>query len=249
MSAPNAAPAQLVRWHPCADAAALAHTAQQWIVDAAAQALATRGRFDLVLAGGNTPRAAYERLRDVGANGTPPDYAHWHFWFGDERCAPPDDPQRNSAMARAAWLDHVAIPAANLHVIPAERGARVAADVYAESLQGVGAFDLVLLGLGEDGHTASLFPGHTEGLRTDAADAVAVFAAPKPPPERVSLSAARLSRARQVLFLVEGDSKREALMRWRAGAAIPVAFIQPDGGVDVLVGGSVFTDAGTFRNG
>jgi 6-phosphogluconolactonase len=99
----------------------------------------------------------------------------------------------------------------------------------------VAEFDLVLLGLGEDGHTASLFPGHDWGVRSDAPDVIAVFDAPKPPPQRVSLSAARLSRAREVLFLVEGIAKRDAVARWRMGANIPARSIRPRAGVDVLV--------------
>ncbi len=93
----------------------------------------------------------------------------------------------------------------------------------------------MLLGLGEDGHTASLFPMHDWGAAPDSPDVLAVFDAPKPPPQRVSLSAARLSRAREVLFLVAGESKRDAVKRWRAGEQLPAAAIQPAAGVDVLV--------------
>ena len=106
---------------------------------------------------------------------------------------------------------------------------------YTYSLQDVGPFDLVLLGLGEDGHTASLFPGDDWGSDTDAPDALAIAGAPKPPAERVSLSAARLRRARNVLFLVTGASKREAVARWRRGDTLPAAAIRPAAGVDVLL--------------
>ena len=122
-----------------------------------------------------------------------------------------------------------------VHAIPAELGASAAALAYAETLRGVGDFDLVLLGLGEDGHTASLFPGRDWGVAASAPDALAVFDAPKPPPQRVSLSAARLSRTREVLFMVEGEAKRDAVARWRAGEQLPAAAIRPAGGVDVLV--------------
>lgn len=221
---------QIVRWHPVADAAALQQAAYRWILDASARAIAARGRFSIVLAGGNTPRGVYAMLRDIDT-----DWSSWDIWFGDERCALPDDPDRNSMMARAAWLDHVAIPPERIHAIPAELGADAAAHAYAEALDATGDFDLVLLGLGEDGHTASLFPGHDIGVAPNAPDALAVFDAPKPPPQRVSLSASRLGRARQVLFLVEGKSKRDAVARWRGGAAIPARAIQPEHGVDVLV--------------
>ncbi|MDP2433344.1 MAG: 6-phosphogluconolactonase [Pseudomonadota bacterium] len=121
----------------------------------------------------------------------------------------------------------------SIHTIPGELGPVKAAAAYADDLVGVGDFDLVILGLGEDGHTASLFPGY---VPKPEADALAVFDAPKPPPERVSLSASRLSRARHVLFLVSGLGKREALRHWRAGTPpIPAATIQPEAGVDVLL--------------
>jgi 6-phosphogluconolactonase len=212
------------------DAAALAAAALQRILAAADTAIRARGKFRIVLAGGNTPRAAYQRLRDSRA-----DWGAWHIYFGDERCVPRDDPARNSRMAEEAWLDHVAIPAHQRHPIPAELGAEAAARAYGASLQSIAAFDLVLLGLGEDGHTASLFPGRDWGAAPGSPAALAIFDAPKPPRERVSLSAARLSYSREVLFMVEGESKRDTLAQWRAGAAIPASAIKPAAGVDVLV--------------
>lgn len=202
----------------------------QRILAAADTAIRAGGQFRVVLAGGNTPRAAYQRLRDARA-----DWGAWHIYFGDERCVPRDDPARNSRMAEQAWLDHVAIPALQRHPIPAELGALAAARAYGASLRSVAAFDLVLLGLGEDGHTASLFPGHDWGESRGSPAALAVLDAPKPPRERVSLSAARLSDTRDVLFMVSGASKREALAQWRAGAGIPARAITPAAGVDVLV--------------
>jgi 6-phosphogluconolactonase len=221
---------QIVRWHPVASALALQVAAFRWIVDAAARAIAAHGRFAIVLAGGNTPRGVYALLPNADT-----DWSRWDIWFGDERCALPDNPLRNSMMARAAWLDHVAIPQECVHAIPTERGADAAAIAYADALRDVGDFDLVLLGLGEDGHTASLFPGRDLGIATDAPDALAVFDAPKPPPQRVSMSAARLSRTREALFLVEDESKRIVVTQWRWGEDMPARAIRPDAGVDVLV--------------
>jgi 6-phosphogluconolactonase len=222
--------AQRCRWRPLPDRQALEREAAADILAAAAGAIAARGRFHLVLAGGETPRGAYRRLREAAA-----DWEAWHIYFGDERCLPADDPARNSRMAAEAWLDHVAIPRAQRHAIPAEWGAIAAARAYAETLGAVGEFDLVLLGLGEDGHTASLFPGHDWGSAPGSPDALAMLDAPKPPPQRVSLSAARLSRARQVLFLVSGEAKRRAIAAWRAGRDIPARAIAPPAGVDVLI--------------
>ncbi|MBA2591549.1 MAG: 6-phosphogluconolactonase [Pseudomonadota bacterium] len=219
-----------VRWIGVADAAALRQMAYRRILDAAAHAIERRGRFLIVLVGGNTPRGIYQMLRTADT-----DWSRWQVYFGDERCLPADDAERSSRMAADAWLNRAPIPQDQVHAIPAELGARAAALAYAETLRGVGDFDLVLLGLGEDGHTASLFPGRDWGVAASTPDALAVFDAPKPPPQRVSLSAARLSRTREVLFMVEGEAKRSAVTRWRAGEQLPAGAIRLAGGVDVLV--------------
>ncbi len=220
----------MTRWHVAADADDWLDRALAFVAAAEAEALAGRGEFHIVLAGGGTPRRLYRALADEVH-----DWSRWRVWFGDERSLAPDDPARNSAMAREAWLDKVGMPAGNLHVIPAERDAEAAARLYAKDLSGLADFDLVLLGLGQDGHTASLFPGQDWGEAEGSAAALAVADAPKPPPERVSLSAERLSRARRVLFLVTGADKRDALARWRRGENLPAAAIRPRAGVDVLM--------------
>jgi 6-phosphogluconolactonase len=188
-----------------------------------------------VLAGGNTPSGIYRMLRTADT-----DWSRWQVYFGDERCLPADDAERNSRIAADAWLNHVPLPQDQVHAIPAELGASGAALAYAETLRGIGDFDLVLLGLGED-DTASLFPGHDWA---SAPDALAVFDAPKPPPQRVSLSAARLSRTREALFLVEGEAKRSAVAQWRVGADIPARAIHPQAGVDVIVESQLLSAAG-----
>jgi|SRR5208282_482978 len=221
---------QLCRWHAVVDERALQQAAYKTILANAAQAIHERGQFLLVLAGGNTPRGIYHRLCAAHT-----DWSAWHIYFGDERCLPPVDSARNSRMAAEVWLDYVPIPPLQLHAIPGELGAIQAAQIYAETLQTVGAFDLVLLGLGEDGHTASLFPDHEWGATSGSPDTVAVFDAPKPPLQRVSLSAARLSRARNVIFLVCGESKHKAVAEWRDGKDLPARAIMPAAGVDVLV--------------
>jgi 6-phosphogluconolactonase len=227
----------IVRWISVADVTALWRAAVDRIVDAASRAIERRGQFLIVLAGGDTPRSIYGSLCGVDT-----DWSRWHVYFGDERCLPADDPERNSRMAADVWLDHVAIPRNQIFAIHAERGAQTAARIYSNTLRGVGDFDLVLLGLGEDGHTASLFPGHDRGVADDAPDALAVFYAPKLPPQRVSLSANRLSRTRGVLFLVGGESKRDAVTQWRRGADIPARAIRPDAGVDVLAVSTLLAD-------
>jgi 6-phosphogluconolactonase len=225
---------QAIRWHAVRGITEMAEVACSRILELAARAVAAQGWFSIVLAGGGTPRATYRLLRAA-----PIDWGPWHVYFGDERCVAADDGRRNSLMAARDWLDHVPIPRAQIHPIPAESGAREAARVYIQALRGVGEFDLVLLGLGEDGHTASLVPGHDWGANENADAALAVLNAPKPPPERVSLSAHRLGRAAAVMFLVAGESKRDALARWRAGDMIPAAAITPKAGIDVLVESSL----------
>lgn len=133
-------------------------------------------------------------------------------------------------MAWRSLLGRVAIPGTNIHVIPAELGAAKAAEGYAVNIRDVGFFDLVLLGLGEEGHTASLFPGRDWGDESDT-EVIAVFDAPKPP-QRVSLSASRLSRSRHVLLLVSGAGKR-GVVGMAGRAPVPAAAIQPLAGVDV----------------
>ena len=222
--------AQIIRWHSYPNADALRQEAVALICRAADEAIARHGIFRLVLAGGTTPQAVYESLRESSA-----EWMKWQIWFGDERCLPPDHPERNSRMARVAWLDRVAIPATRIHAIPAELGAQAGAAAYVGQLRDIPEFDLVLLGLGEDGHTASLFPGQPWGVDGAAPAVLAVHDAPKPPQERISLSAWRLAWARQVVFLVTGAAKRAAVARWRAGEAIPASAVCPAGGADVLV--------------
>lgn len=216
-------------WHVLPDALAVRDAALQRIAQAASQALAERGAFHIVLAGGSTPKAVYEALPALQT-----DWSRWHIYYGDERCLPPEHAERNSRMAWQAWLSRVAVPASQHHVMPAELGPERAADSYAASVSGV-RFDLTLLGLGEDGHTASLFPGNPAGDEPGAPDVLAVSNAAKPPPERVSLSAACLSRSSAVIFLVTGAGKREAVQRWQSGGDIPAAHVRCAAGVDVLL--------------
>lgn len=218
------------RWRSFPTPAALHEFAAAETARAARDALPARSVFRIVLAGGSTPLALYRKLVSLDT-----DWSRWDVYFGDERCLPAGGAGRNDRMAREALLDRVAIPRERVHAMPAELGPIEGARAYARTLAGVGDFDLVLLGLGEDGHTASLFPGRDPGASADAPDVLAVLDAPKPPSERVSMSAARLGRSREVLFLVTGEAKREAVRQWREGAAIPAASVRCNAGVDVLV--------------
>lgn len=188
----------------------------QRIAQLAAQAIAARGVFHVALAGGETPRRCYQKLRTCAI-----DWTRVQIYFGDERCLPDGAAQRNDRMAYDALLKHVAIAPANIHAIPAELGAHEGAARYAATLAGIERLDMVLLGMGEDGHTASLFP---DNPATDSvASVVPVFGAPKPPAERVSLGMNTLNAARHKIFMVAGTGKREALQQIASGKLLPAA--------------------------
>ena len=223
---------QISRWHNFETQDAINQATLNRILEAAKDAIASRGRFSIVLAGGSTPKSVYALLKNAQA-----DWAHWHVYHNDDRCLPVDNSERNSLMARTTWLNHVAIPANQIHDIPAELGNIEGAKAYAQTLAGVPEFDLVLLGLGEDGHTASLFPNQAVD---NSADAVPVFDAPKPPADRITVSQQRLSNTREVIFLVTGAGKQDAVNHWRNGVAIPATLITPKNGVDVYCFGVTF---------
>lgn len=226
MSPPDPA-LKATRWQVYPDAAAVAAAAAERVLAAANWAIAERGAFNLVLAGGGTPQAAYRLMARARA-----DWRRWHIWFGDERCLAPYDPERNSRMAARAWLDRVPIPPGQVHPIPAELGPEAAAERYAAALGPALPFDLVLLGMGEDGHTASLFPGQQHPSEELVHP---VHAAPKPPSDRVSLGLAAFATSRRLLVLVTGAGKCPAVRRWRAGEDLPVARVQCGAGVEVLL--------------
>lgn len=217
-----------LQWTVLENAEAVAQRACTIISTCARDSIAARGGFSLVLAGGSTPKRSYELLR-----ATTQDWARWQIFFGDERCLPAEDRERNSVMATEALLAHVPIPSVNVHPIPADQEAQRAADAYACTIAGALPFDMVLLGMGEDGHTASLFPGQTH-----AADerVHAVSNAPKPPPARVTLGADTLGDCRDLLFIVTGAAKRDAVRAWQGGdRALPVAQIHPRRRAQVLL--------------
>lgn len=219
---------QDLRLHHYPDPGALTADLCRRTAALARQSIDRKGRFDMVLAGGSTPRRLYQQLRGLD---TP--WCGWHIYFGDERFLPPGHADRNDTMAAAAWLNHVPIPADQVHRLPPSASVESAAGAYDKILRRAPGFDLVLLGLGEDGHTASLFPHHETSVATRRL-AIAIDDAPKPPPRRVSLTAPCLSQGANVWFVVTGDGKRPALQAWLGGAALPAAAIQPGAGVDIF---------------
>ncbi len=217
---------QVVNWKPYDSIELLAEAVCQRVLEAAQKAIAAKGAFKLVLAGGTAPVKAYQLLAEQQQ-----DWSKWHIYYGDERCLPIDDSERNSLVAEQKWLNLVAISKAHIHPIAAELGAEAGAEAYAKVVAEADGFDLVLLGMGEDGHTASLFPGHVHNIDELTH---AVHNSPKPPSDRVSISAKALSNTAELIFIVSGD-KQDALTAWKNKEDIPVTHLCPRSGVDVLL--------------
>ena len=199
------------RFEVLPDAAAVARVAAETVREALAG-----GARTLVLAGGSTPAAAYQELAGMEVA-----WGRVTVLFGDERCVPPGDPASNYRMARETLLSRV--DPASVHRMPGELGPDEAAAQYEEVVAALEPLDLVLLGVGEDGHTASLFPGNpaleASGFVTGVRDA------PKPPPERVSLTLRTLRAAHVVLVLATGAGKAEAVRLARTGS-VPSGMIE-----------------------
>jgi len=216
-----------MKWTALETAQNVAEAAFQRISSAASVAIAKRGRFTIVLAGGTTPEQVYKLLAASNQ-----DWPRWHVFVGDERCLPEGHADRNSSIIERTLLDSTTIPAGQIHMIPAHLGPEQAAQQYAEIISPYLPFDMVLLGMGEDGHTASLFPGHRH---PEEALVVPVHHAPKPPAERVSMAYRTLGNCRQLIKLVTGVSKQDAVARWRKGDSLPVNQISAAGSEEVLI--------------
>ena len=218
--------------------AELAEAAAAWTADRIRAAVAERRACYWALAGGETPRGCYQRLAQPPYRDTLPWRSVVVCW-SDERQVPLDDPTSNYAMAKAALLDHVPIPAEHVFPLvgdPTPALRRIPADV-----SGRPRFDVLHLGLGEDGHTASLFPG-SAALQEAQALVAQVHNAPKPPPERLTLTLPVINAARAVLFMVQGAAKKDALARvLRRDPALPASHVQPvDGELQFLVDRAAF---------
>ncbi|MDP2710284.1 MAG: 6-phosphogluconolactonase [Solirubrobacteraceae bacterium] len=205
------------------DAEGVAAYAAETIAAAIDGARHEGSELHVALAGGTTPRRAYELL--AGVDGS---WAHVHLWLGDERCVPDDDPESNARMVREALLTARRAAPPVLHAVPFVTVAEDAAWGYGRELlehMPDAVFDIVVLGMGPDGHTCSLFPGHPV-LDVREAPVAAVRASPKPPPERVTLTLPVLRRARFTLLLATGSEKRDALAAALAGdRSIPLALL------------------------
>ena len=211
--------------------------AAEQVTEIGAEAIRDRGRFLVALSGGETPRPLLERLAS-------PAYAKrldWSavdvFWV-DERCVAPTDERSSVRAAQEALLDRVAIPADRIHRIAGEIDPLAAADAYEVTLREVlgeeRRLDLILLGIGADGHTASLFPRHQ--ALTEAERWIVPVHAPADPPWRVTMTLPLINAARHVLFLVTGKEKATAVRYLQKGEPLPASMVHPaDGSLTVLV--------------
>ena len=200
-----------------ANSEAAAQAALDIVVAQAASAIAARGRFVVALCGGSTPERLYRRLAEIDG-----DWSRWHLVYGDERCLPLHHPERTSSLVTRCWLSKVDFPRANHHIPSVEQGADTAAALYAEAISPLLPLDMAILGIGEDGHTASLFPG----ISHPPQPVVPVHDAPKPPPERISLSYDTRCGAETVCFLVTGSGKRGVLQQVLAGRDLPATDVR-----------------------
>jgi 6-phosphogluconolactonase len=225
--------AQIER-HVLPNPGAAARAVAEWLLE---RALAVEGQPAICLAGGNTPRLVYEILADQPLRDRFPwERAHW--FFGDERCVPPDNPRSNYHMVRAALLDRAPIPPENIHPVPTESGnAAEAAAAYEAALKRFygsdrlaanrALFAATLLGVGNDGHTASLFPGNPAvDERKHWAVGVSDPSVPEP---RVSLTIPTLESSGEIAFLVTGAEKRDIVARLAQDEELPAARIHPAG--------------------
>jgi len=214
-----------------ASAAALAEAAAGRFVAAAGEAIASHGQFIVALAGGSTPRDTYLRLGTETLVSTVM-WSRVQILWGDERCVPPDHVDSNYRMARETLLDRLPIPAPNVHRIHGEDDPATAAEAYEATLRALARIDLVLLGLGEDGHTASLFPGgaavneQTRWVMAARATAASMW--------RITLTQAVINAAAEVLFIVSGGVKANILRRVLEGPRrpqeLPAQAIAPSNG-------------------
>ena len=220
----------------CRDIVELSRQSAERFSQLALQSVEAAGRMTVALSGGSTPKHLYLLLAS-------PDYQNRIPWgnvqvfWGDERCVPPDHPESNFRMAQEALLSQIEIPAENIHRMRGEGQPQMAAAEYEEELQkffglnsgALPRFDLILLGIGEDGHTASLFPG-SEALNETKHLVVAPFVA-KLNSHRLSLSLAVLNNAAEVWFLVTGGSKADAVKKVLSGSSdLPAARVHPVNG-------------------
>ncbi len=198
----------------------LAEAAAHFIVQKINECLRHQPRCRIALPGGNTPAPCLDKLSRFAL---PWEQIEWYM--GDERCLPTGDRERNDSMVSKTLFNGQGPSKKHFYPIKAELGAEEAVKDYQPKIEAFDAFDIVILGMGEDGHTASLFPNNKALTSQDSV--VAVFHAPKLPEERVSLSLNTLIKAKYRIVLTSGESKKEVLKRLTMGEKLPISLIGP----------------------
>ena len=218
------------------DPEAVAREAARRFVALSRDAAGSRGRFSVALSGGSTPGLLYRLLAGELYRAQVP-WEDVHLFWGDERCVPPGDPGSNHYLAQETLISRVPIPPGNVHRVRGELEPEMAARAYAQELQDFfcgphARFDLILLGLGEDGHTASLFPDSPLLSETERLVAAATAVYQDRPAERVTLTLPAINAARQILFLVTGFAKASVVQAIMEGAdqRLPAQRIRPTAG-------------------
>ncbi|MBT9311121.1 6-phosphogluconolactonase [Leptothoe kymatousa] len=219
--------------HVFADKAALVQAATEQVIELIRAAISTRGRCTIALSGGSTPKPLYQALAKTDLP-----WEKLYIYWGDERYVPITHSDSNAKMTQEAWLSHVPIPAENIFIVPTDTAPpQASADQYQQdllqsfqgSLNTPAEFDIILLGMGDDGHTASLFP-HTAALK--ATDRW-ITVGQKDDQPRITFTASLINQARHVLFLVAGSNKQNALAQVFAptadSALYPARLIAPQG--------------------
>lgn len=215
----------------------LGQAAAEHVAYLSEQAIAQRGRFTIAVSGGSLPRLLFPLLVSEPLR-TKINWSKWYLFWADERCVPLTNPKSNYRLTRDYLLDHVDIPPSQIVPIDDSLNPAAAAADYQTKLTQIfdpppgqlPRFDAVLLGMGEDGHTASLFPGHAL-LHEDSAWVAPIFDSPKPPPQRITLTLPVINQAQQVIFMAAGAGKVKALSAIVNGNShLPAELVQPENG-------------------
>jgi len=202
-------------WFAFDDVISLSKALGQEILNIAEKSIFEKGCFNIVLTGGQSALNLYKILSEFDST-----WSKWHIYIGDERFLPMGHNDRNDKIINEIWLDNSTIPKKNIHFIKAELGLLEARSEYEGVLKKIDKFDVVLLSMGEDGHIASLFPGHTYSKEKMV---VIEYCSPKPPKERISMSYAQLNKATNVFKLIIGKSKQGPLDLLKKGISLPIS--------------------------
>jgi len=213
-------------WKVFDNSEVLAKSLVEKILALAENAIEEGGAFHFITAGGTTPNRCYELLSQANA-----DWQNWHIYMGDERVLHFSNPERNSQALLKYWLNHNDIPANQVHFINTEAGLEKSAQAYATLIEGIEYFDFCMLGMGEDGHTASLFPGHEKvsSIEEVGENRLIIMErdSPKPPAERVSLNYSAFLKCKSVLKVISGASKQGVMRKWLEGSSdFPIAKVK-----------------------